>query len=92
MFRETTLRSVIKTISWRFCATLTTILIVYFFTKQIALSITVGGIEVILKLLVYYMHERVWNRVEFGRIYEELKTDGYTCAKCSEPKLKEVVN
>jgi adenylylsulfate kinase len=67
MFQETTTRSVLKAISWRLLATLTTILLVYLFTGRIGMAFTLGGIEIILKMLLYYLHERAWNRTSFGR-------------------------
>ena len=67
MFQETTTRSVLKTLSWRLLATLTTILLVYLFTGRLGMAFTLGGIEIVLKMLLYYFHERAWNRTSFGR-------------------------
>ncbi|MBZ9572361.1 DUF2061 domain-containing protein [Patescibacteria group bacterium] len=61
-------RSIIKSISWRFLATLTTMIIVFIFTGEILLSFGVGFFEVILKLILYYIHERLWNRTSWGRL------------------------
>jgi uncharacterized membrane protein len=60
-------RSVFKSISWRVVATLTTMTIVYLFTKEIFLSIGVGVVEVIAKILFYYLHERIWNKIKWGK-------------------------
>lgn len=67
MYRETHIRSVVKTITWRFCATLTTVLLVLGFTKQADVALTVGGLEAVIKMLIYFFHERTWDRVKFGR-------------------------
>lgn len=67
MYRETHIRSVIKTITWRFCATLTTVLLVLGFTKQADIALTVGGLEAVIKMIIYFFHERTWDRVKFGR-------------------------
>lgn len=67
MFRESKLRSIVKTISWRFWATLTTISLVLLFTGQTAIALSIGGLEVILKMIVYFVHERAWDRFKFGR-------------------------
>ena len=67
MFQETTTRSVLKTLSWRLLATLTTILLVYLFTGRWGMAFTLGGVEIILKMLLYYLHERAWNRTSYGR-------------------------
>ncbi len=63
---ESHLRSVIKGISWRFIATTDTILVVLLVTClfdecSIGDALKIGAIEFILKLLIYYFHERIWN-------------------------------
>ncbi|MBN2483440.1 MAG: adenylyl-sulfate kinase [Candidatus Omnitrophica bacterium] len=67
MFRETKRRSALKTISWRVVATLTTTLLVFIFTGKLSIAITVGSIEVIAKLIFYFFHERMWDKINFGR-------------------------
>lgn len=67
MYKESRTRSVIKTISWRFWATLTTAIIVYIFTGEFKLALAIGGIEVLIKLILYFTHERFWNRVKYGK-------------------------
>ena len=64
--QETQKRSLLKTISWRVLATLTTITLVYMFTNNIVIAAEIGGLEVIAKLLLYYFHERVWNGIGWG--------------------------
>jgi uncharacterized membrane protein len=61
-------RSLFKTISWRCIATITTITIVYAFTRKIPLSLGIGGVEVVSKMILYYFHERIWNLITWGRI------------------------
>ncbi len=56
-------RSLIKTISWRIVASFTTMIIVYIFTGKVLVAATVGLVEVIVKMALYYFHERVWNQV-----------------------------
>jgi len=60
-------RSVLKTISWRIIATSTTVFLVYIFTGQLELSAGVGVGDFVLKMLFYFLHERVWTKIEFGR-------------------------
>ncbi len=60
-------RSVIKALSWRAFATITTILIVFVFTRKLILSLEIGMIEVVTKLILYYFHERIWEKLPFGR-------------------------
>ena len=56
-------RSLAKALSWRITATLTTALIAYIVTGEIGTAVMIGGIEFILKFLIYYGHERTWHRV-----------------------------
>ncbi len=67
MFRESNRRSAIKTISWRVLATLTTAALVYIFTGKLKIALYVGGIEVVLKMALYFLHERVWNNIRYGK-------------------------
>ena len=55
--------SILKAVSYRIICTVTTILIVLFFTNKLTISLWVGLIEVILKLILYYIHERVWQKM-----------------------------
>ncbi|MEM3627805.1 MAG: DUF2061 domain-containing protein [Candidatus Bathyarchaeia archaeon] len=65
---EKPIRSLVKAISWRIVATLTTIILVVIFSKgDWSLGGIVGISELILKTVVYYFHERVWNLLSFGR-------------------------
>lgn len=67
MFIETKLRSILKTVSWRFLATCTTVLLVFIFFGKLALATVVGVLESVLKMTLYFLHERMWNKVKFGR-------------------------
>ena len=59
-------RSVAKAISWRTVGTLDTIIISYFITGNLVMAASIGSIEVITKMILYYFHERVWNKLKFG--------------------------
>jgi len=65
---EKRLRSVLKAISWRVIATLTTILLAFLFTGNWTISASIGIVEAIVKIGVYYLHERLWNLTNFGRV------------------------
>jgi len=67
MHYETFMRSILKAASWRLGASVATVVLVFIFTKQIALAVAVGGIEMVLKMLLYFLHERVWNKLKFGK-------------------------
>lgn len=59
---ETKRRSLLKTATWRVVATVITMLLVYVFSKDVAISAIVGVLEFISKILAYYTHERIWSR------------------------------
>ena len=67
MFRESLSRSVLKALSWRILGTLVTAGLVYATTRRLLLALGIGGAEWVLKLGCYFVHERVWNRIEVGR-------------------------
>ena len=60
-------RSIAKSLTWRALATLTTFVIVYAYTDELALSLGVGAVEVVTKMCLYYLHERFWVRVRWGK-------------------------
>jgi uncharacterized membrane protein len=64
---ETHVRSIAKAVSWRIVATLTTMLLVFIFTGNLVVSGGVGLAEVVSKTAIYYLHERAWNAISFGR-------------------------
>lgn len=61
------IKSIIKGITWRVIATLTTFILVLIFTGEINLALGVGIFDILLKLLFYYLHERAWNRTNWGK-------------------------
>jgi uncharacterized membrane protein len=60
-------RSIVKAISYRITGTVTTILISWGVTHQLKLALSIGCADVFVKILVYYLHERTWNRIKIGR-------------------------
>ena len=67
MFEESPIRSIVKAVSWRVVATATTTLLVWLFTGEVGLALTVGAFEAVAKMALYFLHERAWNRLRFGR-------------------------
>lgn len=63
---ETQKRSIVKTITFRIIATITTVILVLIFTENLALASIIGVLDLISKLIIYYLHERVWNKVSWG--------------------------
>ena len=64
---ETRKRSILKAISWRTWATITTAVIVFIFTGRFALAITIGLLEVFAKMALYFFHERFWQHINYGK-------------------------
>lgn len=63
-------RSLIKATSWRAVGTIDTIVVSYFITGQIKLAVSIGGVELFTKILLYYGHERLWNKIPLGLVKE----------------------
>jgi hypothetical protein len=64
---ETATRSFAKAYSYRCCGTITTMIISYFFTGELVISLGIGATEMVIKPFIYWCHERVWSRVNWGR-------------------------
>lgn len=67
MKKDSHARTLTKTISWRFIATGTTIVAAYILTGEITTALGIGGIEATAKLIFYYLHERAWANVKWGK-------------------------
>ncbi|HTM46318.1 MAG TPA: DUF2061 domain-containing protein [Polyangiaceae bacterium] len=65
---ETRRRSVAKSLSWRFFAAIITAFVAYFMTGQIDFAVKIGVTDTLVKLLVYFLHERVWNQINYGKV------------------------
>ena len=61
-------RSIVKAISWRTVGTIDTIIVSYFITGNLVMAASIGSIEVVTKMALYYFHERAWNKLSFGRV------------------------
>ena len=59
-------RHLLKTITWRIVGTIDTIVLTWLVTGELKTGLTVGGIETVSKMILYYLHERVWFRTRFG--------------------------
>jgi len=61
-------RSLAKAISWRATGTLDTIIVAGIITGRVKVALSIGLVELFTKLCLYYLHERVWNRIPFGKV------------------------
>ena len=60
-------RHIAKTISWRIVGTVDTILLSWFITGSWKAGIAIGGVEVVTKMVLYFLHERLWYKFsKFG--------------------------
>ncbi len=66
--RESHLRSLLKAITYRITGTVTTTLLVLAVTGELAVAMAVGLVEPAVKIVVYYLHERAWQRVPAGTV------------------------
>ncbi len=66
---ESLQRSIVKTVVWRVLATLITFITVYTFTGEIGPATTITLTAAALLAVGYYLHERFWDKVEWGRRY-----------------------
>lgn len=64
---DSSLKSLLKSVSWRIVGTIDTMLISYVVTGQIQLAVAIGGVEIFTKIALYYLHERVWERFNFKK-------------------------
>lgn len=64
---DTNKRSLVKTISWRLTGSGATFLIAYFFSGNFAIASSIAVIQIISNTILYFLHERVWNKIEWGR-------------------------
>lgn len=70
---ESRKRHLAKTFSWRFIGTLDTILLSWLISGDPMIGLKIGGFEVVSKMILYYVHERIWYRLNFGLIKRKLK-------------------
>lgn len=67
MSNENRVRSILKAISYRITGTISTFLVAYFITGELGIALSIGGIEALTKMFIYYWHERLWDKIKFGK-------------------------
>ena len=79
LVKETPSRSLAKALSWRFIASLTTFGIAFFLSWQfgdstidesLEFATKIGIIDVVLKIILYYLHERLWTNILWGKYWK----------------------
>jgi uncharacterized membrane protein len=66
-------RSLIKAVSWRLTGSLDTMIITFLITGKIRWALTISGVELFTKVGLFYVHERIWDKLAFGRVHEPKK-------------------
>lgn len=66
--KEKHYRSIVKAISYRITGTIATVLITFIITRKVEFALSIALADVITKILIYYVHERTWNKIKLGRI------------------------
>lgn len=64
---EKPIRSIMKAVSWRVLGTIDTLLVSYFVTGKIALAASIASVDFVTKLVLYFFHERIWNKIKWGK-------------------------
>lgn len=79
--RDNHIRSFIKGTTWRVIGTADTAMLAYLWTGQIGDSLKIAGGELISKILLYYVHERIWMRLKFGRKQVKMNDGSHSYAE-----------
>ena len=64
---EKPLRSVLKALSWRLVGTIDTLIVSYVLTGKIGLATSIASVDFLTKLVLYFFHERIWNKIKWGK-------------------------
>jgi uncharacterized membrane protein len=64
---ESTTRSLVKTITYRFLIVASTFIVTYLLTGHLELSLTITIGANVINTLLYFIHERIWNQIAWGK-------------------------
>jgi uncharacterized membrane protein len=67
MSAELKKRTLVKTMTWRVTASLTIFLIAWILTGDLLIGVSIGSIETLAKIFLYYYHERIWNNINWAK-------------------------
>ena len=65
---ETHLRSIAKAVSWRIGGTVVTFIIALLVSRKVDIAVKVGLLDTLVKIGAFYLHERIWHRIGFGKL------------------------
>ena len=66
-------RSFVKAVSWRITGSIDTMIISFLITGKLKWALTISCVELFTKIGLYYVHERLWEKVPLGRVQEAAK-------------------
>jgi len=72
--QESHVRSILKAVSWRVFGTLITMAFTFFITHRVSFALYIGMFEFVSKIILFYLHERIWSLVRFGTRLKNLAT------------------
>ena len=64
---DTNARSIAKAVSYRILGSAVTGIIFYLLTGKGGLSLGAGALDMVVKIGAYFVHERIWDKIEYGR-------------------------
>jgi len=73
MQKDKNIISLTKGVTWRIVGTIDTIFLSYIFTGSIGNSLKIGITEVFTKIFLFYLHERVWFRINWGIVKDKIQ-------------------
>lgn len=66
IIRESRIRHIAKTVTWRAVGTLDTMTLAWLITGNPMAGVKIGSSELFTKMILYYIHERIWYRLNYG--------------------------
>ncbi len=69
-FDNSNQRHLLKTVTWRILGTVDTMLLAWLITGDPMTGLKIGLAEVITKMILYYLHEKIWYKIDFGVEYK----------------------
>ena len=71
-------RHIAKTVSWRIVGTIDTMLLAWIISGDPIIGIKIGLLEVITKMVLYYFHEKIWYRSNYGLSHRKTSSNSLT--------------
>lgn len=65
---ESHFRSIMKAVTWRTGGTVVTFFVAWLMTRRFDLAAQIGILDTTIKLAAFYIHERVWMKINFGKL------------------------